>query len=287
MLVRSLVQLQFLRRFFLCLLMTVYILIIGGTHAQAQSAGSLPVAVTIAVAGVAGQGGEVVVYDEATRSYNVAQTADADNVFGITVASPPLVFSTATNTTPVVTTGAVYVAVNTLGGVVERGDPLVTSGQAGVAKKADTEDEHAFAVALETASGAGRTQVLAQYDPETAQRILEMRREIENTVEAGAGGEGSNSTSSVSSKENSEKGFIAGIISKYTRATLAVVIALGSLFFIMYTFRTTIINATLAVGRNPRARNAIMTVSVENIVFALIICAVAIFIALAVLVLPV
>ena len=154
--------------------------------------------------------------------------------------------------------------------------------------KAESDDDDVFAIALEDGqSGSISYLVLVQFDSSKAKEISKQRSQDEEDrkkleTEGGLfGGTG------FGEEEEAEKGLIQKLFEEYTRATLASIIAIGSLFFIMYTFRSTILSATLAVGRNPRARNAIMTVSVENIIFALIICAVAIFIAIAVLVLPV
>jgi len=268
---------------FLLLLLQLFFL---SSSVFAQTSGSLPVAITIPVLGTNGQGGELVVYNEGSRLYTISRLPSIPEVFGVTVNRPPLVFSTATNTVPVVTSGAVYVSVNNSAGPVRRGDLLVSSAQAGVAAKALPDDDNVFGVALEDARGGSVTTVLAQFGPKEARAILTERRQLEKeareAAEAAGGLFGGSTT-----EDGEEKGIIRQLFEEYSRATIAIIIAVGSLFFIMYTFRSTIINATLAVGRNPRARNAIMTVSVENIIFALIICAVAIFVAIAVLVLPV
>ena len=258
--------------------------------AAAQTNGSLPVAITAPVLGVdvGGDAGQLVTYDSGTNVYALSSSYDSGGIYGVTVAQPPLLFSTATNTTPVVTSGSAYVRVNDSAGLVVRGDILIASTELGVATKASTTDEHPFGIALERADSP-TDQVLAQIDPVAAKALLAERKkqQEERAAQAAGNGAGIDTNGDGVVDAADQKGLIQRIFEQYSRGTIALIIAVGSLFFVMYTFRSTIVNATLAVGRNPRARNAIMTVSVENIIFALVICALAIFIAIAILVLPV
>jgi hypothetical protein len=240
------------------------------------------------VLGAGAIGGEVVVFNSGSKTYTLAGTADAAGVFGVTVATPPLVFSTATNSIPIVTSGTAYINVSNSNGAIRRGDVLVTAPQRGVAIKALPANENPFAIALEdAASRQGVNQVLAHIDPQRAKELLsEERDRVEAQTAASSTLAGLLGTDP-DEQSLDEKGLIRQWFEEYSRGALAAVIAIGSLFFVMYTFRTTIINATLSVGRNPRARNAIMAVSFGNIVFAVVISVVALFIAIAVLVLPV
>ncbi len=254
------------------------------TLITAQNNANLPVAIAIAVPEAAGTGGQVVTFNEVNRSYTLSRDVDSNSVYGVTVANPPLLFATATNTAAVITSGSVYVRFTTAAGAITRGDLLVTASEIGVAQKAAEEDKHVFAIALENSTESNNGQILVQFDPVTAAAMH--AENIEAAELARATGLASDGTDGTVADEE-EPGFIQKLFETYARGVIAAVIAIGSLFFVMYSFRSTIMNATLAVGRNPRARNAIMTVSVGNIIFALIICAVAIFVALAILVLPV
>jgi len=68
---------------------------------------------------------------------------------------------------------------------------------------------------------------------------------------------------------------------------IAVVLVIGGLFFILYSFRSTIKAGVVSVGRNPRARSSIVALAIGNLTFALILCAAVVFIAVAILILPV
>lgn len=257
--------------------------------AQAQTNGSLPVALTVEVTGVSNvPSGTLIVYDELSRTYAVARGRELPNVAGVSVDSPPLVFLTASNTVPIVTEGSAYLFVNNSSGEVVRGDLLVSSASAGVAAKATEEEDDVFAIALEDAPrGQTVARVLVSFDPERARAVLAQRRaqaEEEREAQEGLFGLLGGTTED---GEQAEEGLVKKIFDTYARGVIAALIAIGSLFFIMYTFRSTVTNATLSVGRNPRAKNAIMTVSIGNILFALLIVGVALFVAIAILVLPV
>lgn len=263
---------------------------------SAQVSNSLPVATTVGLNGGATRAGEVVVYDEVQESYKVSQFADDPGAFGVIATDPALVFVTDAAAIPVVTAGVTSVLVNTEGGDISRGDLLTTSFESGVATRATVDDDHVFAVALESYQSVGSQvgTILAEVNRERATSLLIERRSIEEEVAAeeaeaggvvGADGEGETDPFTIL-----RQGDVMGAIkaaSPYIRGIIATIIAVGALFFVLYAFRSNIANATLSVGRNPRARNAIMAVSFGNLLFAIVLALLAIFVAIAVLVLPV
>lgn len=263
----------------------------GSLSVYAQSNGSLPVAVSVPIVGISSTpSGTVISYAETSRTYTIANGRHLTNVFGVTADRPPLVFTSATNTIPVITQGPVPAIVDSSTGVIERGDLLVTSQSPGVFAKATEEDEFVHAIALEAMPASLQSaRILVQFDPARAQSVLAQRRAqaAEEAADAEAESVLGGLLGGGEAGDADTPGPIAQFFADYTRGAVATVIAVGSLFFLMYTFRSAIINATQSVGRNPRARNAIMAVSFGNILFALIIVAVALFVAIAVLVLPV
>lgn len=274
---------------FLACITLLFIIAVPTVLAQAPANNStLPVAITVPVAGSSGGGGELVVYDEDRGQYSISRESNEVNVVGVTAVNPPLVFSSETSGVPIQTSGTGYVRVNSSAGPIMRGDLLVSSEQAGVAMKALPDHEEVFAMALEdmTNTGNGAVLVLAAIDPQGMKTVLQERKREAEAAEAegllsgvlGGGGEGSG---------GEERGFLRTIIEEYVRAVVAMIIVLGTLGFLVYTFQKTISNATLSVGRNPRARNAIMMVSVGNLIFTLIVSVLALMVAIGVLVLPV
>lgn len=243
----------------------------------AQGAVSLPVATTLEINNAQTTGGEVVLYDEQKNVYAIAQDAKDARVYGVTAIRPTLVFATASGTIPVVTAGATSVRVNSRNGAIERGDLLQSSGILGVAMRADLEDDAVFAIALESFEGTAvdssqQGSIIAEIGVDQAHALQESRREIErlNTEAAAATTTGKDT-----------------LVVSFIRGAIAATVAVGALFFILYSFRSTIAKGVVSIGRNPRARTSIMTLAFGNIVFALILCAVALFVAVGILVLPV
>ena len=243
----------------------------------AQGNSSLPVATTHEISGARIDGGEVVIYDEEVNQYAVSQSARDPRVYGVTAVRPALVFAVGSGTVPVVTAGAANVRVSAENGPIKRGDLLVSSESAGVAMVAEVSDDAVFAIALESfgdTNTPGATGTIAvEVGVEQARMLQESRREIEKQ-------NAQNGTSSTSSAK--EK---ATVIS-FVRAGLASVIAVGGLLFVLYSFRSTIAKGVVSIGRNPRARASILTLAVSNIIFALLLCAVVVFIAVGILILP-
>lgn len=236
----------------------------------AQNSTSLPVATTLEVRGALPEGGEVVVYEEESETYKIATDAKDARVYGVSAVSPALVFSVGSGTVPVVTIGAAQVKVTVENGAITRGDLLISSSEDGVAMRAELGDDAVFAVALEDYIGGGVGTIVAEVGIEQARSLQESRREIDRIA-----------TEQASSTLENKDGI------SLARASIAALIALGGLIFILYSFRSTIAKGVVSIGRNPRARTSIMALAFGNIIFALILCAVVVFIAVGVLVLPI
>lgn len=238
-------------------------------HASAQSDHALPIATTVFIQDGIVEVGEVITYDESEDTYAVSKIQSDTNVFGVTALAPALVFATASGTTPVVTHGAAMVKVSTQNGNIQRGDLLVTSKENGVAMKADSADGTVFAVALEPfvaqAGSLEQGSIMAEIGKELAVALQTARQQAVQ-----------------SATEEAEEPFEV----PYARAIIASVVAIGALFFLLYSFRSTIAKGIVSIGRNPRARSSIVALAFGNIVFALILCAAVVFIAVGILILP-
>jgi hypothetical protein len=177
------------------------------------------------------------------------------------------VFQTGEQEVPVVTDGITYVQVSNEGGQISRGDFLVTAELAGVARKAADDESFVFAIALEDYQSDAANQIgfiQADVSVERAVLALEASRQAQMSTEDTA----------------------PDPIS-IVRAVIAVVLVVGGLFFVLYSFRSNIKAGVVSVGRNPRARSSIVALTIGNLTFALVLCAVVVFIAVAILILPV
>lgn len=206
--------------------------------------------------------GSVVVSNEDTDTYQLSTTSVQEHVFGVTAMQPALVFSTGADQIPVVTEGTAFVQVTTSNGPIERGDLLVTSDYQGVAMRAGEFDDAVFAIALQAFTSEEIGMILAEIGVDRAKEMFAASLQAEVLPQV------------------DEDSF------SFVRAGIATVLTIGALFFVLYSFRSTIAQGVVSIGRNPRARSSIMTLAFGNIIFALILFGIIVFIAIAVLVLP-
>jgi hypothetical protein len=260
-----------------CLL--IYMCIPIHIYVYAQQNMVLPVATTIALQGMTPESpGYIVVYTEATDTYSLSSLRDDERVYGVTALAPALVFTTGSGTVPIVRSGSAHVQVDTASGPIARGDVLISGNSLGKAVKAQTTDKNPFAIALESYDGRTTTStVLVLLDAEQAKKELEIIAEKEKLVAEQTG------ESLASTTDDTET---PSWWAPFARGAVATIIALCGLIFILYTFRASITNAIVSIGRNPRARLSITVLAFGNIFFALVLCAVVLFVAIAVLILP-
>lgn len=229
----------------------------------AQTGMSVPIATTVQLQDGVVENGLTVIYDRETDTYSLSTRVNDKRVYGVTAERPVLVFATSDDALPVVTNGVTRVRVSGVNGPITRGDLLMTSSEPGVAVFANLEDEYVFAVALESWIASSTGTILAEVGVEQA-RARQLSR-LEAVATAGM-----------------ERRPIS-----LARGLIAVVIAIGGLGFVLYSFRSVIKAGVVSIGRNPRARASILTLAIGNILFALILCLLALFVAVAVLILPV
>ncbi len=233
---------------------------------QVGLAAELPVAATVPLAGIPGEAGMVVRYNDVDDVYEVSTVEFDVHVYGVVGERPAIVFMTSTTSVPVVTGGVTLVRVTAAGGEIRRGDLLTTSDQVGVAMYAGTTTTAVFAIALEDA--AGKEEILAEVDVVRAQAL---QRERQDVFLAGQ----------TSVKDESEQGV------SLVRKVFAGVLVFLALGFLLYTFRTILNSSVLSIGRNPRARLSLIMVAVGSMALALVLALVTVLAAIGVLVLPV
>lgn len=253
------------------LILTILVTIgLGSGLTVVQANGALPIAAPIEVVDGAVSPGTVIVYDETADVYRVAAEPGSRQVYGVATDRPVITIVNDTATTPVVTQGVLPVRV-TGEASIARGDLLTTSATPGVATKAGLDDPAVFAVALEAyAPSDGTGSVLASVGAEGARSWQETRQ----TIAAQANGEQGTTTPEELSVS-------------VTRISIAVAVALGAVGFVLFTFRSILTQGMTAIGRNPRARGAVLTMTVGSMVLVILLAVLILLVAVAVLVLPV
>ena len=243
-------------------------LLIGVLPVTATS--EVPAATAVPLSEDVATAGTVIVYDSETDTHTAGNTETAEQFFGVVSERPVLFLETATATVPVVMRGVTPVRVDGSNGAIERGDVLQLSEVSGVAELADSEAEHVFAVALEsgpTATGE-EGNILADVGVATAEA-----RQQQLQVQDG-----------VATPEGETTRTAGEIAATTARITVSLAIAVASLGFILYTFRSIWISGVTAVGRNPRARSSVLLMSIGSSVLILILAGFMVLVALGVLV---
>lgn len=240
----------------------------GGVVGHANDA--LPIAVPVSVADGVVAPGTVITYDEASDTYRTAPEPRSAQVYGVATDRPVMTMVNDGATTPVVTQGVALVRV-TGDAPIARGDLLTTADTPGVATRAALDEPAVFAVALESYTPAVDEElILANVGVANAQSWQDTRQ----TLAAQANGE----TGSTTPEELSVS---------VTRIVIAVAVAIGAVGFVLFTFRSILTQGMTAIGRNPRARGAVMTMTVGSMLLVVFLAALVLLVAVAVLVLPV
>jgi hypothetical protein len=208
--------------------------------------------------------GAVVVFDPEDESFNISKKVHDSRVYGVIVRRPTIVLVSGENEIPVVTSGVGMVRVDVSNGAIHRGDFLVTSSVHGSAMRANAEHEYVFAIAMEDVPENQVQPVLIQAEMgmKNVREALRAKREIQEDVE--------NSSSPVS----------------MLRGAVAAVIGVLLLVFLLRSFRSSITNTALSIGRNPRARLSIIIFAVWNMFATVILVAIILFLTVAFLILP-
>ena len=232
----------------------------------AKASTEVPIAQSVPIAGAIPSPGSVISYLEAQAIYTVSATASDPAVFGVAAERPAIVFVSATNTVPVITRGVGYVRVSSASEVIERGDLLTSADVAGQATRAAPDEQNVFAIALERVDPSNIDQVLADIGVERAQayqaaQVSQIDPDDENT----------DSTATLT----------------WLRPVLAAALVLGAFGFLLYSFRSILAAGIQSVGRNPRARRAVIVSAVLSFVILLIVTVLVLLAAIGVLVLPV
>lgn len=240
----------------------------GVTAVQANDA--LPIAVPVSIAEGAVSPGTVIVYDEAADTYRQAASARSAQVYGVTTDRPVITIVSEEVTSPVITQGVAPVRV-TGTEAIGRGDLLTTSDTPGVATRAGLDEPAVFAVALESYTpGSGEGLILANVGVASARSWQETKQTM---AAQAAEGQGTTTPEELSVS--------------VTRVAIAVAVAIGAIGFVLFTFRSILTQGMTAIGRNPRARGAVLTMTVGSMLLVVFLAVLILLVAVAVLVLPV
>lgn len=230
----------------------------------------VPIAQSVEIVGGVPPAGSVIRYNEDNEQFTPASTVHDAAVYGVVGERPAIVFVTATNTVPVITSGVTMVRVHERGGDITRGDLLTSAGIEGLAMRADISAPAVFAIALQAVSftnGQSEAIVLA----ETGVKRAESYQAAKQAELAAMTAEKDDDTNEVG----------------WLRPLVAGLLVFGGLGFLLYSFRSILATGMQSVGRNPRARRTVVVSAVLSLLLLVVVTVLVLLAAIGVLVLPV
>ena len=250
--------------------LTVLTVPVSVIHAQI---GNTSIARTYTVEGTQPVSGDLVSFDRDKQSLHLTESLNDTTLFGVVVDRPVIVLRSTEAGVPIISSGEVSVNVTALGGPIQAGDYITTSTEPGKGQKASASDAFVVGTALESFGTASSS-------PTTSGTIA---------VHLSIGSrpaDGSTTTDAYTSSVTTSKstGITVPVVFKYL---LAALVAIGSITISFRSFGSSIKESIVSVGRNPLAKNSIQSMVVLNTFLIVLVSAAGLFVAFAILFLPI
>lgn len=225
--------------------------------------------------------GDVISYQEKSNTYILTRERGSKNIFGVVPDRPTLVFQQGEGT-PIVTSGKVWVnAILKKGESIEKGDLITSSSYAGLARKAEREDNYLLGKAkssfseentVSTTTKEGRTILKGKV-------LVELnigKREIPGWLSPGWKSEG----------EGAGK-FIKATVTNIIQYIVAAFVAIGSVYLAFKNFTPNLEKGVISMGRNPRARGSIRSMVIFNAFLMILLGIGGLLVAVGIIMLPI
>jgi len=250
-----------------------YVFLLGASVAYAQ-VDNTAIARTYTVTGTQPVSGDLISFDRKTDTLHLTNVPDDETLFGVVVENPTLVLRSQSNGIPLISSGEVSVNVTTRGGPIVAGDLITSSSDLGKGQKAGDTDQFIVGTALgglatTTNPGdvvQGSVPVLLSIGPRTA------------AVTGDRASSGSTQT------QAQRLGATLSVVFRYV---LAAIVAVGSIAIAFRSFGSSIKESIVSIGRNPLAKASIQAMVVLNTFLIVLVSAAGLFVAFAILFLPI
>lgn len=232
------------------------------------------------------QDGDIITFDPAFSTYILASVPNDEHVFGVVVTDPTLFLSESgatTNGVPIVRFGEAVVNVSDLNGPIEVGDLISSSIIPGFGQKYDKR-ERGYVLGLALQPLATSSQILStEVEGKTVHigKIAVSLRIGPYTPSAALLGTGDGTGTGKELKDGEiaiEKGDAVFTVSRTVRYILAAIIAIIALFVAFKSFRGSMTQSIISVGRNPLAKTSILSMVFLNSILIVIVSVVALII---------
>lgn len=237
----------------------------------------LDVVSTFSVSDQSVEGGDIISYNPEEDLYAKSKRPNDENIFGVVVEDPLLVFNKdETAEVAVKRSGRAVVNVTTINGKIKEGDYITSSSWAGKGKKASKEEEYVLGLAsapLNSETG-------------TATTTPEGEEVYAGQIPVNIGGAGADKAQSSSTVVVREEifGFTVANTLPYI---LAAIIVFSSTVIAFKNFMPNIREGLASIGRNPMAKSSIQMMIIFNILLILAVVGAGFVFGLAVILLPI
>lgn len=257
----------------LLLLVALMVLTVPVSVIRAQI-GNTSIARTYTVEGAQAVSGDLVSFDKDRQSLHLTKSVNDTTLFGVVIDRPAIVLRSTEAGVPIISSGEASVNVTALGGPIQAGDYITTSTEPGKGQKASVTDTFVVGTALESFGTASSSPTTSGT---IAVHLSIGPRPIDGSTTTDA------HVSSVTTSKNGT-GITVPVVFKYI---LAALVAIGSITISFRSFGSSIKESIVSVGRNPLAKNSIQSMVVLNTFLIVLVSAAGLFVAFAILFLPI
>ena len=227
------------------------------------------------------ESGDIISFDTGQNVFYRSNITADNNMFGVVVENPVVVFRSEGRTVPVAQSGAVLVNATTINGPISIGEFVTSSSIAGKAQRYSGEG-NILGLALEPLSREGGENIFLVEEREVVAGVIL----VELNIGPLPGGDRViiGSPPSIIIQEINDvvgPGLVA--IFRYLAATI---FAIGSLYLAFKYFGQNFTQGVVSIGRNPLAKSTIQAMVTLNVILILIVAIGAFFVSIVILFLP-
>lgn len=227
------------------------------------------IARTYVIVDVEAEPGDIVAFDEVTKTYRLARIGDPVTI-GVIVSNPPILLETDATGLPVVQSGEVLVNVSTLGGTIEAGSPIEVSAIPG---KGQLAGNHSRSIGVTRESFVTATTTIEVEGVEIAV----------GSVPVLLGGISPQADNEMPPDPELDP---KGTVPQAFKYVMALLIAVGSVYVSFRSFGANIRSGIISIGRNPLAKTSIQAMVVLNVILVVLVAGGGLLLSIAVLLLP-
>jgi hypothetical protein len=261
----------------------------SASFVHAQDVSNTTIASPISISGTV-EDGDIVSYDARTGLYRRAGVYSDETMFGVVVGDPVLYMTegiASSTSYPVIRAGEATVNVSTVGGEIQPGDLITTSGLAGRGQRADRDTvSYVLGFALEPMTTDTTIPTLAVSGVEVRFGRVPVALRIGPHLPDNFDTTRSSTTAAALADQPADTGTGSFDMLTAFRYFLGALIAIAAVFVSLRRFGDMFAQSVVSVGRNPLARSQIRSLLAWNALLILVVSGVGLGIGAAIILLP-